>query len=116
MLGRVWEKQIDGVNENCIVEEMDKDSVVEFLSTQETKDVLCLGARLGDMSATLNRLELEYPEKYNKKTVYASIRDNDKSVEPKRIQRFLQHMIVVKEWNDRYAWSLISQSRIGRLE
>lgn len=84
MLGRVWEKQIDGVNENCIVEEMDKDSVVEFLSTQETKDVLCLGARLGDMSATLNRLELEYPEKYNKKTVYASIRDNDKSVEPKK--------------------------------
>lgn len=85
MFGRVWNKQINGVNKNCIVEQMNPDEIVDFLSGQETGDILCLGARNGKLSDTLNRLESDYPNKFNKKTVYASIRDNDgEAVKPKK--------------------------------
>lgn len=76
-LGRVWHKNITGVNDNCIIEEMDIDSAVKFLSEQNPRDILCLGSRTGDLSNTLNVLEQEYPEKFNKRTVYASISDKD---------------------------------------
>lgn len=77
MLGRVWNKKIIGVNNNCIVEQMNLDKVIKFLSDKEPKDILCLGSRTGDLSITLNTLESYFPDKFNKKTVYASIRDND---------------------------------------
>ena len=77
MLGRVWNKNINGVNENCIVEQMNSDEVVEFLSEQAPKDILCLGSRTGELSDTLNKLENDYSERFNKKTVYASIQDDD---------------------------------------
>ncbi|MCD7723657.1 MAG: AAA family ATPase [Clostridiales bacterium] len=77
MLGRVWHKKINGINENCIVEQMSSDEVVEFLSTQEPKDILCLGSRTGELSDVLNKLENNYSDKFNKRTVYASIQDDD---------------------------------------
>ena len=76
-LGRIWEKNIVGVNDGCVVEEMTVDEVVDFLSVQEPWDILCLGARKGNLTAALNKLETDFPEKFNKKTVYASIRDED---------------------------------------
>lgn len=76
-LGRIWNKKIIGVNTNCIVEEMTVDQVVEFLAAQDAKDILCLGSRNGALSDTLNRLEAEYSNKFNKHNVYASISDND---------------------------------------
>lgn len=76
-LGRIWNKKIVGVNPNCKIEKMDELEIVEFLKDQNPSDVLCLGARYGDLSRVLNILEQEYPEKYNKNTIYASIRDND---------------------------------------
>ncbi len=76
-LGRIWNKSIIGVNNNCIVEEMNLNQVEDFLSKQNPSDVLCLGSRYGDLSDTLNILESKHPEKYNKKTVYASISDSD---------------------------------------
>lgn len=76
-LGRIWHKSIIGVNNNCTVEEMSIDAVVKFLSEQEPRDILCLGARTGALSKVLNDLEREYPDKFNKKTVYASISDRD---------------------------------------
>lgn len=76
-LGRIWQKNIVGVNINCKVEEMTKGEVVKFLSVQSPKDILCLGARKGDLSETLNRLEEDYPKIFNKSTVYASISDKD---------------------------------------
>jgi calcineurin-like phosphoesterase family protein len=76
-LGRIWCKNIIGVNNNCIVEEMDVDDVVKFLSEQNPRDILCLGARTGELSETLNILEREYPRKFNKSTVFASISDKD---------------------------------------
>lgn len=85
MLGRVWNKNINGVNRNCIVEEMTSDNVVEFLSEQEPKDILCLGSRTGILVETLNKLENNYSDKFNKKTVYASIQDEDASAtKPKK--------------------------------
>lgn len=85
-LGDIWEKKIIGVNDNCIVEKMSISQVVDFLSNQMPQDILCLGARQGKLSDVLNRLESDFPEKFNKKTVYASISDKDsvRGTEPKR--------------------------------
>ena len=81
-LGKVWEKKIIGVNSNFKTEAMDIDNVVDFLSNCNTNDIICLGARTQDMAYVLNKLENEYPDKFNKKTVYASIADFDSSVDP----------------------------------
>lgn len=79
-LGRIWEKDIKGVNPNCTIEEMNVYQALEFLRKQKPADVLCLGARSGNMSDMLNILERQCPDKYNKQTVYASIADEDRSV------------------------------------
>lgn len=76
-LGRIWCKKIIGVNTECIVEAMSMEQVADFLAAQKPQDILCLGSRNGDLSHTLNTLEQKYPEKFNKKTVYASISDDD---------------------------------------
>ena len=76
-LGRIWKKQIIGVNDSCVVEEMTVPEVMRFLSVQDPKEVLCLGSRTGDMANVLNDLESSYSDKFNKKTVYASIADKD---------------------------------------
>lgn len=57
MLGRVWKKEIKGVNNCCKVEEMAREDIVPFLAKQIPADILCLGARTGAMSDTLNILE-----------------------------------------------------------
>ncbi len=84
-LGRIWKKCIVGVNNNCNVEEMTKREIVPFLAEKNPEDILCLGARTGAMADVLNLLEETYPEKFNKKTVYATISDNDSmgKTEPK---------------------------------
>lgn len=76
-LGKIWNKEINGVNPNCTVEIMDVEEVTNFLSKQNVEDILCLGARTGKMASVLNILEEEYPEKFNKKTIYASISDDN---------------------------------------
>lgn len=78
MLGNVWGKTIRGVNKKCRVEEMSVERVIRFLAKQNPEDILCLGQREGVMPKVLNKLEEEYPEKFNKKTVYASIKDEDR--------------------------------------
>lgn len=85
-LGRIWNKTIIGVNKDCKVEEMSLKEVIKFLSTQSPEDILCLGARTGDMAKALNALESDYSDRFNKKTVFASIRDNDSSgmIEPSK--------------------------------
>lgn len=85
MLGRVWKKTIRGVNSSCKVEQMGKDDIIPFLAEQIPADILCLGARTGTMSEVLNTLEETYPQKFNKKTVYATISEQDSmgKAEPK---------------------------------
>ena len=84
-LGRIWNKPIIGVNNECFVDKMNIEQVVEFLSKQKPEDILCLGSRNGALSKTLNKLEDRYPLIYNKTTVFASIFDSDSigSTEPK---------------------------------
>ncbi len=77
LLGRVWKKEIKGVNKCCKVEEMAREDIIPFLAEQIPADILCLGARTGMLSDTLNILEERYPNKFNKNTVYATISDND---------------------------------------
>lgn len=85
-LGRIWKKDIIGVNDSCKVEVMTVPEVTDFLSTQAPKDILCLGSRTGDMTEVLNALESNHPDTFNKKTVYASIRKDESTgkVEPKK--------------------------------
>lgn len=78
-LGKIWGKRIEGTNEACTVSEMDTEGVTAFLSAQEPRDILCLGGRTGTMTDVLNDLEEKYPGKFNKRTVYASIRQEDGS-------------------------------------
>lgn len=77
MLGRIWQKHIVGVNGNCKVLKMGMEEVTKFIAGQEPSDILCLGSRTGDMTEVLNELEESYSYKFNKKTVYASISDDD---------------------------------------
>ena len=76
MLGRIWNKPIKGVNPACQIRHMNTDEIVKFLSEQDPQDILCLGSRFGYID-TLNELEESYPQKFNKRTVYASISDDD---------------------------------------
>lgn len=120
-LGRIWNKNIVGVNDTCKVEKMNCNQVVEFLSKQKPEDVLCLGARNGDLSETLNKLEESYPGIYNKNTVYASISDTDSAgaTEPKKDSAIFttydsskgleRKIVVIFDYTERY-WNV----RIGK--
>ena len=78
MLGRIWNKDIKGVNTKCKISYLNSGQVESFLANQDVTDILCLGAKTGGMSYVLNNLEYKYPDKFNKHTVYASIRDEDR--------------------------------------
>ncbi|WP_434342047.1 AAA family ATPase [Mesomycoplasma hyopneumoniae] len=85
MLGRIWGKIIKGVNENCQIQYMELEEIKEFLATQKPADILCLGPRVNDeMTEVLNYLEENHSDIFNKKTVYASIRDSDANLSPKK--------------------------------
>ena len=79
-LGRVWEKKINGANKKCKVMEMTLTEALNFIREQDPSDLLCLGPRTGIMPYALNLLEKQYPEKFNKSTVYASIRAEDQGM------------------------------------
>lgn len=81
-LGRIWNKPITGVNTNCHVDTMGKDSVITYLKDKNPSNILCLGSKSGNMMSVLNTLEARFPYKFNKKTVYASINSDASDVEP----------------------------------
>lgn len=76
-LGRIWQKRIVGVNPNCKTEVMNVTEAIGFLAAQDPADLLCLGSRTSIMADVLNVLESDYPERFNKRTVFASISDRD---------------------------------------
>lgn len=79
-IGIAWNKQINGTNEKCKILCMEKNEIVSFLSTQNPNDVLVLGKNnYGTRSEIQNELEKKYPEIYNKKTLYASITDDNET-------------------------------------
>lgn len=77
-LSKIWDKKIVGVNNTCKIAVANRLEVAEFLSHQDPKNVLCLGQYNKDSAYTLNDLEENYPDRYNKHTVFAAIRDQDK--------------------------------------
>ncbi len=78
-LSYIWNKKIVGVNNNCKIAVANMQDTVEFLSTQNPSDIICLGPRTGQWATALNILEEQYPDRYNKQTIYASIQDSDNS-------------------------------------
>lgn len=76
-LSNAWGKKITGVNTGCKVLTMSRAEAYQFLSEQEPRDILCLGARTGMMQEVLNDLEDRHRDKFNKNTVFASIRDSE---------------------------------------
>lgn len=76
-LGCVWQKKITGVNPNCETLSMTIEEATDFLGEQNPKDILCLGALHGEMTKVLNELESSHPDRFNKKTVFAKIRETD---------------------------------------
>lgn len=76
-LGRIWQKRIVGVNQSCKTEVMNVTEAIGFLAAQDPADLLCLGSRTSIMADVLNVLESDYPERFNKRTVFASISDRD---------------------------------------
>jgi len=77
-LGDLWGKKINGGNdkqETIICHDLME--IVNFLADKDPKDILVLGGRNGDATKVLNELEYRCPDRFNKNTVYASIKDED---------------------------------------
>ena len=77
-LGDLWGKHIEGVNTDSKTVIMHSlEDIVKFLADKDPKDILVLGSRAGDVARVLNALEDACSDKFNKSTVYASIKDAD---------------------------------------
>lgn len=77
MLGRVWEKTIVGVNKNFKIDMVPDYRAQIIAANTEPKDLLVLGSRGKAATKLQNYLEKNYPEKYNKHTLWSKITDND---------------------------------------
>ena len=115
MLGRVWKKTIKGVNDCCKVEEMTKEDIVSFLAEQDTADILCLGARTGAMSDTLNTLEETYLINLIKRryTQQYQIMIQCERQNLMKILKYLLLMTAVRDWKEKSVLSLILQKATG---
>lgn len=84
-IGQAWEKSIVGCNPNNKVETVcSLKYLVDILKNYKPNEILVLGSKLsfGARTQIQNILEEQYPNKFNKSTVYASIDEYDE------IQRF----------------------------
>lgn len=77
MLGRVWEKTIVGVNEGFRIDIVPDYRAQVIAANAEPKDLLVLGSRGKAVTRLQNYLEKNYPEKYNKRTLWSKITDSD---------------------------------------
>lgn len=82
LLGTAWNKPIVGVNPDQRVRVLDHSDAIELIAQTEPGDLLCLGKRTGAMVHALNEAEKLAPQRYNKSTVFASIRDGDSTIKP----------------------------------
>lgn len=79
-LSDMWAKKIVGVNDNCDVSiSLNFGEVLQLLDRTPNKDALILGPRYGLTQEIVNLLERHDPAKYNKNTVWTSIRDRDEN-------------------------------------
>ena len=82
MLGRVWNKKIVGVNEGFTIRHMWDYAALDFVSRLEPRQLLVLGSKMGKAQGFQNDLEKQYPEKFNKKTLWSKIKDGDGVTSP----------------------------------
>ena len=82
MLGRVWNKKIVGVNEGFTIRHMWDYAALDFASRLEPRQLLVLGSKMGKAQGFQNDLEKQYPEKFNKKTLWSKIKDGDGVTSP----------------------------------
>lgn len=75
-LSQVWQKEIHGVNPDFEVEYMSFSEALRYLGQCRPQDVLCLGGNHGRRNVMLNELERQYPDCYNKNTVWSKITDD----------------------------------------
>jgi hypothetical protein len=80
LLSEAWNKPVLGVNPAQTIRYVTYSEALDFIRAKNPGDLLCLGRRNGPMAEALNHLERHHGEVFNKKTVYASIRDGDTSV------------------------------------
>lgn len=74
-LSSAWKKEIVGVNPDFTVRQMTEDQAVSYMAGKEPGNLLCLGANGGCRDRILNELEGRYPERFNKFTVWAKVRE-----------------------------------------
>lgn len=77
MLGSVWGKTIVGVNEKFKIDIVPDFRARVIASKTDPKDLLVLGMRGGGATKLQNHLEKEYPQKFNKHTLWSKIKDTD---------------------------------------
>lgn len=81
-LADAWNKPITGVNKTQKIKFMSAGEVAVYLSTKEPEDILALSPKKGTGVDVLNDLEHLAPDKFNKYTTYASIKDTDFNADP----------------------------------
>lgn len=77
MLGRVWEKTIVGVNDGFRIDVVPDYRAQVIASNAQPRDLLVLGSRGKGATKLQNYLEKNFPEKYNKQTLWSKIKDTD---------------------------------------
>lgn len=82
LLSLAWNKPIIGCNAEQQVLEVEMAEAVELMAAVRPCELLVLGKRNGPMVHALNMLEVRAPARYNKSTVYASIRDGSAESSP----------------------------------
>lgn len=75
LLSEAWNKSVVGVNPAQTIRYVSYNEALEFMRAKNSGDLLCLCRRNGQMAEALNHLERTHGQVFNKKTVYASIRD-----------------------------------------
>lgn len=80
LLGEAWGKKIVGANLDQQVRVVEFQEALAVMQSCEPGDLLCLGKRNGGAAYALNQLEDRMPGRFNKHTVYASIKDGDDAV------------------------------------
>ncbi|NCC55655.1 MAG: hypothetical protein EOM11_09290, partial [Erysipelotrichia bacterium] len=86
MLGKIWKKQIKGVNQQQKVSimEYDQDEMYEIVNKYKNEDVLILTPYRNNviLNQFINYIEDRNPLKYNKKNLYITISDSENTNKP----------------------------------
>ena len=82
MLGRVWEKQIVGVNDGFEIKTMYEYQIRELCKGLKPSQLLVLGSKAGKAQDLQNWLESKCRDTFNKHTLWSKIKDTDGATSP----------------------------------